>query len=779
MSQIKNKFISIMIICTMLSTILPCIGFAQEGATVYLTVENLTLSTDDGAPWEGKLLDNVEIEITEGETKIADVIAEGIENGGYTQTGADMGYISEINGLDEFAATESAGWMITLNDWFISAGIDAFYVSDGDYVSVMFTSVGYGEDIRSSWSNNSKKLSAVDFSAGVLNEEFSPDVYEYTITIPADTEAITVTPSAENKNFQTRNYLNAEFQDGENGKYIQGEEDLEDVICGLAALAEIPESIGYYKRTQEIPVEDGDVISVACGLPYWNSMNNGEYGSGAEEIPGSVYTFAIETENEEISVDTGIYDYTAVTYKENNPECEAVVSGNGVVYETEAFNVEEGTTVLDALIAIFENEQIAYSINEHGNYISSVGGLSEMDCGYQSGWMVSVNDEFLSVGAGEAVLSDGDSIKLHYSVEGWGTDVGSYFTGGPTLKKLVLGGTETSFSSNTVYEDENDFTGITTYYLGEYREGKRNVVLSGEGTEQSPFIIPVKVGSRVDITALTAQIESSLHSNYLFMGEGEGLTNILSETSYKDDVTFSIETLGGFFKTYYTVQVTKKVNTGSSSIGRSPKEEPEEEKKVETSKEEETQKEEKPVTNFSFNDVSGHWAEEYINTLTSRNIINGKTESSFAPEDNITRAEIVTLLFRLSGAQGEYSAAGFADVNDNDWCKDAVAWSKEKGIAKGVSDSEFKPEDLVTREQIAVFIIRFCEYMGYELAENKDTTEFSDNEGVSSWASDSIEKAVKSGIINGFEDGTLLPRYTATRAQVAKMLCTVIEGLIE
>lgn len=774
MSQLKNKFISIIIICTMFCAILPCTAFAQGNTTVYLTVENQTLSTGNGAPWEGKLLDNVEIEITEGETKIVDVIVEGLENGGYTQTGADMGYISEINGLDEFCGAQSAGWMVTLNDWFINSGIDSFYVSDEDRISVMFTSEGYGEDIGSSWNNNNKQLSAVDFSAGVLKEEFSPDVYEYTLTIPADTEAITVTPYAENKNFQTRNYLNAEFYEGEYGKYIQGEEELESVICGLDIPSEIPENIGYYKRTQEIPVQDGDIISIACGLPYWNSMNNGDLGSGAEEIPGTVYTFAIETENEEISIGAGIYDYTALTYKENNSECDIVVSEDGLVYETQDFNVAEGTTVLDALITIFENEHIAYSINEQGNYISSVGGLSEMECGYQSGWMVSVNDEFLSVGAGEAVLSDGDTIKLHYSVEGWGTDVGNYFTGGPVLKKIVLGGTETIISSNTVYADENDFVGTTTYYLGEYREGKKNVVVNGEGTEQSPFIIPVKVGSRVDITALTAQIKTSLNSHYLYMGEGEGLTDILSETNYENDVTFSIETPGGFFKNYYTLKVTKKVSTGSSSGGGIHKEEPEKEQEADP-----VEKEEVSVIKSSFNDVGGHWAEEYINTLAAMNIINGKTENSFAPEDNITRAEIITLLFRLSGAQGEYSASEFTDVNDDDWYKDAVAWSKEKGIANGVSESEFNPLTPVTREQIAVFIVRFCDYMNYNLAESNDTTELEDVSQVSSWAFDSIEKAVKAGIINGFEDGTLLPAYTATRAQVAKMLCTVIKGLVE
>ena len=122
----------------------------------------------------------------------------------------------------------------------------------------------------------------------------------------------------------------------------------------------------------------------------------------------------------------------------------------------------------------------------------------------------------------------------------------------------MLGGVTTKITSNTVYEDENDWTGTTKYYLGEYREGKRNTEIEGNGTFETPFIIPVEVSSRTDITALTAEIETSLHEKYLVIGASEELSNILGEINYEADITFSVETLGGFFKTYYTVKVTKK-----------------------------------------------------------------------------------------------------------------------------------------------------------------------------------------------------------------------------
>lgn len=772
MSQSKKIF-AFIIALVMIISLFPAVVSADGTSVVYLTVENTTYSAEEGAPWDGKLLDTIPVEITEGETKIVDVITSGLSEKGHAQTGAEEGYITDINGLGEFSSGKTGGWMVSLNDWFINAGIDAFYVSDGDIINVRFTSTGFGEDIGSSWSNNIKNLSDILFSAGELNEDFSSEVYEYTLTIPSGTESIKVTPTAVNKNFQTRIYLNAEFVDGETEKYIEGEAELENILCGVSAPGEVPSEFGFYKRTEEIPVSDGDIIYVACGLSYWNSMNNGEFGSGAEEVPGTVYSFNIVKENPEININAGIYDYTALTYKENNPQCSAVVSENGVVYETESFTVAENTTVLDALKEILNNAQIPYSLDSYSSYISSVGGLSEMDCTPQSGWMISVNDEFLSVGANEAVLNDGDTIKLHYSVEGWGTDVGSYFTGGPVVKKLVVGGVTTKITSNTVYADENDWTGTTTYYLGEYREGKKNTEIEGDGSHENPFIIPVEVPSRTDITSLTAKLETSLHEKYLIIGEGEGLTNILEPTNYEDDVTFSIETLGGFVKNYYTVKVKKKSSGGGGGGGSSAPEEEEVPEEVIPPAEEE-----KIDIIVNFEDTKGHWAENYIQRLASQNIINGKTEKSFAPDDKITRAELVTLLYRLSGSEETYQKSNFGDVKESDWHMQAISWAEEKGIAGGMGKGEFKPDEYVTREQTAVFIIRFCEYMGYEfkMAEEK---EFSDVFDFSEWSGTAVSKAQKYGIINGFEDGTFAPKETSTRAQTAKMLCNLLDNHIK
>lgn len=767
MSQIK-KLLLFIVAYVMIITLIPITVFAQDNAVVYLTIENATYSENDGAPWEGKLLDNVPVEISEETTKIVDVIVKGIEEYGYSQTGAQMGYISEINGLGEFEGSFSSGWMVALNDWFISAGVSEFYVSDGDSISVMFTSEGYGEDLGSSWSNNNKDIADIHFSTGELDKEFSPDVYEYTLKIPTGTESVKITPTATNKNFQTRIYLNTEFTDGDIGKYIEGEEAFESILCGLTTWSDIPENIGYFKRTQDIPLQDGDIIAVACGLPYWSSMNGGEFGSGAENEPGTVYFFNVESEKAEITIDAGIYDYTALTYKENNSDSEAVASETGVVFQTQGFSVLGGTTVLDAVKAILDSEQIEYIVDESNSYLISVGKLSETDCGHESGWMISVNDKFLDVSAAEELVKDGDKIKLHYSVEGWGTDIGNYFIGGPVVKSFTVGGVETVIMSN-----------------------EEDAAIEGNGSVETPFIIPVTVGADVDVTALTAAIKTSLHEKYLVISEGEGLTNILSDNNYENDVTFGIETIGGFKKNYYKVKLTKEAvtedsssedsttddtssnntslrpssNGGGGSLKKEIKEEAIEEKKEDVKE------------SVYFTDTKGHWAENYIERLAKEKIITGKSAESFAPDDEITRAELVTLLFRLSKDNLVKITDMFNDVKENDWCASAISWAKEKGIANGISENEFKPNEFVNREQCAVFIMRFCTLMEYKFEESENAS-FTDEANFSDWSRESIVKAQKYGIINGFEDGSFAPDVTATRAEIAKMLCSMLDSSI-
>ncbi len=252
----------------------------------------------------------------------------------------------------------------------------------------------------------------------------------------------------------------------------------------------------------------------------------------------------------QITVSVGAYDYTAVTYGSDK------ASSNGIVLEQTEVAVDSDATALDAIKAVLDSNHIPYTVDTAYNYISSLNGLGEFGCGGQSGWLFSINDNFGNMGAALTTLSAGDRLNMHYSVIGWGTDVGGYWSGGPALSKISLGGTDTVISSHTVYADP-DYIGTTTYYLGPYVEGGDNVPLAGMGTLASPYAIPIEVSAGMDITDLTAQVESTLHPAYMSYGSGDGLADISQSADYTQDVTFCLQTIGGYYKTYYTLSVTQ------------------------------------------------------------------------------------------------------------------------------------------------------------------------------------------------------------------------------
>lgn len=217
---------------------------------VRVTVKNEVYSTADGAVWDGVLLDEW-ISIDDSSTMMS-VLVSALDSKGYTQTGAESNYITEINGLKAGDAGYMSGWMGTINDWFADEGYDAFSVANGTLESgdelCFVYSNAWGADVGSLWDSNDTSLASLKFDNGTLTPEFSSSTKEYTLTLDGET-GVVVTPTAVNKNFQVRTYKNEYTPD------IKGSE---------------------YKRSSAIEVKDGDTIFVAVGDPAWRSMNASE-----------------------------------------------------------------------------------------------------------------------------------------------------------------------------------------------------------------------------------------------------------------------------------------------------------------------------------------------------------------------------------------------------------------------------------------------------------------------------------------------------------------------
>lgn len=229
---------------------------ASDYGKVQVIVANNTFAKGNGAAWDGELV-NTKISLTADSTAFSCV--EKALTGNDLKNSKD--YILAIAGLKERDGGETSGWMITLNDWFTNEGIAAFTVAngkltDGDVIRVLYT-CDYGVDLGGTWSNCNTTLASLLVTGGTLTPAFASGTegnqYDYTLVINGESSSVRLTPTAANKNFQVKTFLNEKVTDRTEGS-------------------------SYYKSGEAISVRMGDTIYVGCGEKNWLSMNN-QYGS--------------------------------------------------------------------------------------------------------------------------------------------------------------------------------------------------------------------------------------------------------------------------------------------------------------------------------------------------------------------------------------------------------------------------------------------------------------------------------------------------------------------
>ena len=181
-----------------------------------------------------------------------------------------------------------------------------------------------------------------------------------------------------------------------------------------------------------------------------------------------------------------------------------------------------------------------------------------------------------------------------------------------------------------------------------------------------------------------------------------------------------------------------------------------------------------PFTDVAEND----WYYPYVFTVYRYGLMNGTSKTTFAPNAATTRAMVVQVLFNLAGeAQNVPVVHIFDDVKHGDWYFLAVTWAALTGVSTGTTETTFSPNDPVTREQLAAFLYRFATLCGIDCKTDGDLSKFADQNQISDYAKDAISWAVGAGIINGKSPTTVDPRAYATRAEIAAMLCRLLDYL--
>jgi hypothetical protein len=159
-----------------------------------------------------------------------------------------------------------------------------------------------------------------------------------------------------------------------------------------------------------------------------------------------------------------------------------------------------------------------------------------------------------------------------------------------------------------------------------------------------------------------------------------------------------------------------------------------------------------------------------VANMTARGLLNGVSKYSFEPETYMTRAMLITVLWRMAGQPSAGTNSGFQDVSAGSYYAQAVTWAASKGIAQGVTATSFQPEQDLTREQLVTFLYRYAQTMGYNTAAYNNLAKYTDVSQTGSYAIPAFRWAVGAGIIQGVTDTQLGSRQTATRAQGTTML---------
>ena len=180
---------------------------------------------------------------------------------------------------------------------------------------------------------------------------------------------------------------------------------------------------------------------------------------------------------------------------------------------------------------------------------------------------------------------------------------------------------------------------------------------------------------------------------------------------------------------------------------------------------------------FPFEDVAqSRWSYPYVKTLSDRGVVQGVDDASFAPEGQLTRGQLVTLLGRMADVPAaQYPHCAFLDVADEAYYAPYIEWARRMNIVQGVGENRFAPDMTATREQLAVIVNYFALQQGVLKADGSaGSAPFADAGAISGWARASVSQLWREGVLGGYPDGTFRPQNPVTREEACKVLCEAL-----
>jgi len=347
----------------------------------------------------------------------------------------------------------------------------------------------------------------------------------------------------------------------------------------------------------------------------------------------------------------------------------------------------------------------------------------------ESGWMVTVNHRMLDVVAADWIVQDGDVLRWQFSVQGFGADLG-------------------------ITEEYGGWGGEL------YTHADKTELIRALFTDvANPGAIPAALDVIINPLATAEDVAAALAA-------------LLDDTPQPPEGEGEGGAGGG--------------SAGGAGGGAPGAVVPEED---EDDEDKELENGVVPLADLSeweniFRDVrDSDWFYDAVRFVSANGLMTGTSDYVFSPNANLSRAMIVTMLWRLAGEPEMNLESGtqgleFTDVARGRWYSTAIAWAAENGIVNGFGDGRFAPGDDITREQLAAILMRYADWKNLDIVVTADLSVFTDAGQISGWARDAMSWANASGLVTGRTPTALAPQGTATRAEAAAMLMRFVENVI-
>ncbi len=388
------------------------------------------------------------------------------------------------------------------------------------------------------------------------------------------------------------------------------------------------------------------------------------------------------------------------TYQETRSQLETWIPRTSYTVPAEA-------TVRDVFEKALTAADIPW-INVSGNYVSSVNGLAEFNNGPKSGWMYLLNGKHPGYGIEEQSLSNGDSIIFHYTDDYTKEEGSEKWSSGSSGSNSTTPSQEESKVQTTVTQN-TDKT-----YTVKVTENDKEVTAS-HGVKTTLTDVP------------SGQVVVMVDSN--------GQETILKKSLVENGIA------------YVLIQKSAILKIKDAAVG--------------------------------FDDVAaGSWYADAVDVVSSHQLFYGTAERTFSPSGTMTRGMLVTVLYRLEDEPAGAKEASFSDVAAGTWYTDAVSWAAEEKIAQGYLD-RFSPNDNITREQLVTMLYRYADTIGLDTAKEASLASYSDASQVSSYAQKAMAWAVSADLIQGRSGNALAPQASITRSEVSVIFLRLLNQIVK